>query len=150
MSIIYEALKKAQRRFKISPTKSENKEYFIWFYLGFIFISSLGFIFVLFLIFYTPKTDLAAPKRISKVQDSSKTTFTSFRNIKYEAAALEFPEISLKLNGIIYMDGEYIALINNSILRKGDFIEGAKIIGIYDKRVDFNFRDKGFSLHIKQ
>ena len=147
MSIIYEALKKAQRRLKIISIKSEKKKYWIWFYLGFIFISPLVFIFVLFLIFYTPETKLVMSK--STFGYIAKARLEPAQNIKYKSAIPEFPEISLRLNGIIYMDGVYIALINDGILKEGDFIEGARITKISDKRVDLKFKDKSFSLRIK-
>ena len=148
MSIIYEALKKAQRRLKITSIKNEKKKYWVWFYLGFIFISPLVFIFVLFLIFYTPEAKLLMSK--STFGYIAKARLEPAQNIKYKSAIPEFPEISLRLNGIIYMDGVYIALIDDGILREGDFIEGARITKISDKRVDLKFKDKSFSLRINK
>jgi len=157
MSIIYEALKKAQRRLKITPIKTEEEKRWPWFYLGFIVASLLGCVFVLVLIFYTPKIKTLATSNLDQKQKSidekrvapTKVEYKPSRAIEYESDPSKFPKNTLKLDGIIYMNDDYIALINNRILKKGDFIEGAQIIGISDNSVDLKFGDSNFNLRLK-
>jgi type II secretory pathway component PulC len=153
MSIIYEALKKTQQRLKISPSSTQNKINLSWLYLAFIIVGSLGCIFVLFLILYNPQIKLSASIASSKIENEPKATSVQVKSESPQKSqhisAADLPKLSLQLKGIIYMDGSYIALINDKILKTGDFIEGAKVMGISDTRVDLKLREKIFSLGIK-
>ena len=53
------------------------------------------------------------------------------------------------LNGIIQGNGESLAMINNTILKKGDFYQGGQIINITSSSVTLFYRDKEITLRIK-
>ncbi|MFH1753102.1 MAG: hypothetical protein ABH875_02870 [Candidatus Omnitrophota bacterium] len=53
------------------------------------------------------------------------------------------------LNGIIEGGGESLAMINNTILKKGDLYQGGQVISITKDSVTLFYRDKEITLRIK-
>lgn len=56
---------------------------------------------------------------------------------------------NLRLNGIMEGKGESLAVINNKILRKGDFIEGAELIDISSNKVTLLYNRKEIILYME-
>lgn len=56
---------------------------------------------------------------------------------------------TLTLNGVVGGIGEPMAVIENEILRKGDFVQGAQIIDIGSDRVTLRYDDGEVTLHIE-
>ncbi len=52
------------------------------------------------------------------------------------AASAEHPGNALTLNGIISSGGEPVALINNEIVKAGDYIDGKRVLSVSDKKVE--------------
>ena len=71
------------------------------------------------------------------------------KETSHEVSNSRLPKVPLNLSGIIYMDGEYLALINDKFLKSGDFIEGSRIVKITDNQVYLKRKNQIFSLHIK-
>ena len=147
MSIIYDALKKVQRNLDGQKKKAEapaavpprppvTDERVSDLLKALIITSFLGSLltFVMFHIFYPqenkaiapaaspgkrsaadarPSPSLAAPE--AKPQENQKTTRSASGFV---------------LNGIVKMGQEYVALINNKIVREGDAIGGKKVLSI--------------------
>ena len=57
--------------------------------------------------------------------------------------------IPLTLNGIIEGQGEPLAIINNNILKAGDYVDGARVINIGPDRVVLFYDNKEILLRIK-
>lgn len=137
MSIIYEALKKAQTRF-IRPAEEKTKNNgMLWFTIGFIFMGFLGCGFALMLLI----NSASKQKTVVKLVEAKKEDFE-------KKPALNLPLVSkpnspqLVLNGIMTMEGEYTALINNQILKEGDYIQDMRIISITKDKVELYSKGK--------
>ena len=61
------------------------------------------------------------------------------------SAAKKLP--ALYLTGIFFSDGEYLALMNDRIVKVGDFIEEVRIQKIDSDGVDVKFKDSSFRLN---
>ena len=55
----------------------------------------------------------------------------------------------LILNGIAASGSQGWAIINDRIVKVGDTVKGAKVLGVYSDRVDLEFNNETFSLSIK-
>lgn len=126
--------------------------------VGTLFI--VGFSVLLFLYYieslpssiYPKSTSFNTPERPALKIETPKDSVT-------ESAPSFFSTISLKekkevlpaltLNGIIGGRGEPLAIINNMVLRKGDFIQGAQLLEIYTDRVELISGDKEITLRIE-
>ncbi|MDP2938888.1 MAG: hypothetical protein Q8O13_02245 [Candidatus Omnitrophota bacterium] len=138
MSIIYDALKKVQNQFPMPNSVKNKNNIWLWLSIGSITLGFLGCGFVLMLL----------------INSSSQKTV--IKNIKPEnnkptetLKAINLPQISkqtssntLVLNGIISMEGEYLALINNQILKEGDYIQDMRILSITKERVELYSKGK--------
>ncbi len=136
MSIIYEALKKTQDSLANSFAGKKSNPRFLVAVVIFVFVGFLGCGFALMLLINS-----SSPKNVVKyispqTQDAEKTT------------ALNLPLLSksnpaqLVLNGIISMEGEYLALINNQILKEGDYVQDKRIISITKDKVELYSKGK--------
>jgi hypothetical protein len=92
-----------------------------------------------------PAPALESPPRVTPAKEAPKRMVSS--------APIESVETELlpvfTLNGIIEGGGESLAMINNNILRKGDFFQGAQIIDIAQNSVTLLYQDKEITLRIK-
>lgn len=136
MSIILDALKKAQVRLT-GPIEDKKKASTItWLGIGFVFLGFLGCGFALMLLINSSR-----PKTVVKYVEPIKPT-------EEKKPAINLPLISktdkaqLVLNGIITMEGEYLALINNQILKEGDYIQEMRIISITKDKVELYSKGK--------
>ena len=68
-------------------------------------------------------------------------------------AVVDKPEknllFSFTLNGVMEGPGESLAIIDNKILKKGDYIHGAQLINISTDRVTLLYDDKEIILYIE-
>ena len=55
-----------------------------------------------------------------------------------------------RLGGIIYDANEVCALINDELARKGDFVDGKKVVEIYRDRVILNDGSKDIELRLEE
>ncbi len=85
----------------------------------------------------------APPKRMRK-----KAVVRNTRTVPVEVTETEILPIFI-LNGIIEGRGESLAMINNTILKKGDFNQGGQIINVSNDSVTLFYRDKEITLRIK-
>ncbi len=136
MSIIHEALKKAQIRLTIPSEDKKKTNILILLGIGFVFLGFLGCGFALMLLINSSR-----PKTFVKVVELRK-------QLNEKKVAINLPLTSkpdnsqLVLNGIISMEGNYLALINNQILKEGDYVQGMRIINITKDKVELYSQGK--------
>ena len=159
MSIIYEALKKVEHKFRLPEAKKEQDKLFLWSAIAAIFLGFVGSGVAAVLLF----SSLAKP-----VQIIQQTTPALIRSDPYPAHPTSLPTPAfpiqlpnpiipvrqkvadtLDLKGIMDSEGEKIALINSEILRVGDYINGARVIRITKNSVELVLKDKIIILKIK-
>lgn len=134
MSIINEALKKIEPEGKIE-TISHSKKRKGW--TVFIFLS-LGLILIL-----TSFTLLK--KQPSLVSEKDKSL--SLPSPSLNSSEDRLPP-SLILKGIAHFGEENWAIIDDQIIRQGQFIKGAKVEEIFSDHVELTFEGKRFTLQI--
>lgn len=144
MSIIYEALKKvenatADAKDNLGSPKRKNSR-FLWLVYSAcaLLIISLAGIFINSL-FVKPTSSLPhqPPANI--------TPLVAPQQLK----SSEIPITKLPLfflTGIIFADNEYLALINNQIVKVGDFIEGSRVVKINPDSVEMEFKGSSYLL----
>ena len=154
MSIINEALKKAQVNLELrkSPTPSKPREngkkernVGLWILSFLIFAGFIGCVIVFVILIFSrhqplaplPK-DYSLPSESQRLQEILEKTKTS---------PLKNPKGTLILNGIISMGDDPIALINNQIFHTGDYVEDKRILSISKDKVEIF--DKGKILILK-
>ncbi|MFH1655519.1 MAG: hypothetical protein ABH954_02785 [Candidatus Omnitrophota bacterium] len=146
MSIIYDALKKTQVKLKLPSEEAKRNRYILKLYIVFIFIVLIGCSFVLTTLFNTPispSTDLIKELKTT----SSEGQKTSDQSSWFKAPLGKGPKFVL--SGIVTMDNEKTALINDQMVKKGEYIEGAYIINIVDDKVYLDLGGKAVVLEIK-
>lgn len=146
MSIIYEALKKTQEKLKFSTTLDPREKLKLKLYIIFIFLALLGCSYSLTTLFYAPAplpldlirkqvaASLAEQKQPTQTLSTKPAKTTSERFI---------------LNGIVTMGNEKVALINDEMVRKGEYVEGAYVINILENKVYLDLGGKPVVLKIK-
>lgn len=177
MSIISDALRKAadkrrevirlpdeeltrelvNREKKIRKFTSKRTRWSALSSIGVFFI--VGFAILIFLYntefltsFISPKqgSSMVMPKKIDFEQKiPSSLTAKPVGTIDEPSLKEEVPSFELTLNGVIEGAGEPVAVINNNILEKGDFIHGMQIIDITSNKVTLLNGDKELILRIK-
>ncbi len=136
MSIIYEALKKVQTRFSASSEDKKKNNALVWTGITFVFLGFLGCGFALMLLINSVSQKTTIKYVVAKnPQTERKTTINLPLITKPESN-------KLVLNGIIIMEGEYLALINNQILKEGDYIQDMRIISITKDKVELYSQGK--------
>lgn len=143
MSIIYEALKKTQEKLKFAAVLDPRERLKLKLYIIFIFIALLGCSYALTTLFYTPASLLAKkPTPSSVAAEKQPIQMPTFKSAKPESE-------KFALSGIVTIDSEKVALINNEMIRKGEYIEGAYVINILDNKVYLDLGGKPVVLKIK-
>src|SRR3989338_4948298 len=151
MSIINDALKKTQQKFQQHGPKQgqeaqEPPDKNPWFWLIAIVVSfgfiGCGLIFI-FLVFPFKKTAVSFTNNPQKqtLTGAKQASVTMFAKPSVAMAKKDEPKDTIVLNGIITMDDGQFALINNQILKEGDYINGKRIVSISADKVEIF--DKG-------
>lgn len=138
MSIIYEALKKVQTQFS-APFKAQKRNNpWLWASVGFVFLGFLGCGFVLMLLInsFTSKTV------IKYVSPKKADTLESQETPNPPPIPKQNSPDALFLNGIMTMEGEYMALINNKIVKEGDYIQNLRVLSITQDKVELYSQGK--------
>jgi hypothetical protein len=146
MSIIYEALKKTQDKLKFATTLNPREKLKLKLYIVFIFAALLGCSYALTTLFYSP-APLSSNQNKKQIAGSASeqkqpVQFSSSRPAKTSSERFI-------LNGVVNMDNEKVALINDEMVRKGEFIDGAYVINILDNKVYLDLGGKPVVLKIK-
>ena len=158
MSIINEALKKAQKKLELVspsaassvPAATAEKNTWLWFFTGLILAGFIGCGIVFVSLIYsrnqTPSVVISKPK--------SEVTIEAVRQKYLPAISVQdLPKTKpgeAALNGIITMDDEQFALINNEIYRAGDYVEGHRILNITKDKVELFKKGKVTVLKTKR
>jgi len=169
MSIIYDALKKVESKFKefnktgANSNSSEKKKVPVKVYLLFLLLIVIGFVStkMFFNILAAPpqkNTQQILSSKINtagapaKIQEQKNPNFQpqaapSMENRAQAPTTRESPSSpSLVLNGIFFSEDEGYALINNKILREGDTIEGVTVEKIDLDEVELKSGDSTIKL----
>jgi len=160
MSIIYEALKKVEQHLPFAEARKEKKATWIWLAIAVIFIGFIGCGIAIVLLF----SSLKPPLQIIQQAPSTPAPAVAPSTVKLQTPATSSQPLvssnlinpprqriadNLDLNGIMDMEGERIALINNQILKVGDYIQGARVMRISQDTVELLLKDKIIILKIK-
>lgn len=147
MSIIYEALKKIEAgghkssEIKIGVKPKANPKL----YLLFALVICLGFLLANFVfhLFSQPALIKATPLKTSEVKEIAKVQpLPQETPVSVNAPSLSPPvekqinASTFTLNGIFFSENEGYAIINNQIVKTGDFIEGLKVARIDENEVE--------------
>ena len=148
MSIIYEALKKTQERLRFANVLDPRERLKLKLYVIFIFVALLGFSYALTILFYNPSlvsVDLnkgPVDNLLLEHKQSAQAILTASKPTKQ-------PSERFVLKGIVTKNNEKVALINDEMLRKGEYIDGAYVINILDNKVYLDLVGKPVVLKIK-
>ncbi|MFC1594496.1 hypothetical protein ACFL38_04135 [Candidatus Omnitrophota bacterium] len=148
MSIILDALKKTQKRLTspmnivgnnvAAPT---TRSLWAWFFSGFITLGLIACGVALFLLMHNPtlpKTILVKQQNVESLPIETDTT-PSKAVIKFNKPVL---------NGIFATEEGYFALINDRIVKVGDYIDGMEILSIVKDEVMLDFKGEAISLRL--
>lgn len=136
MSIIYDALKKAQSRFTFSSPEQKKPGFLVWVGVVMIFLGFLGCGLVLMLLINSANQKTVVKLVPPQKQGEEKKSILNLPIIPKPESQ------QLVLNGIIAMEGEYLALINNQILKEGDYVQNMRIINITKDKVELYSKGK--------
>ncbi|MFC1703400.1 hypothetical protein ACFL1E_01260 [Candidatus Omnitrophota bacterium] len=137
MSIIYDALKKTQGKFtlpKDQPASQKKTKSRLWFFIGFLGLGFIGCGIVVILLLRNP-VDIS--------QSTTKPKDFSGRISR----AIKFNRPQLK--GIFLMDGEYSALINDQIVKAGNYFDGIQVVSVSANEVILNVKGEVLSLRLR-
>ena len=149
MSIINEALKKAQVKFELQTSSSQKtaekkeKNVWLWATTAVISIGFAGCFFVFVFLIASRNQPSKTPLR----EKASDTLNQKIQTILSKTKTDKLPKNALILNGTIIMDNDQIALINNQIYRAGDYVSGKRILSVSQDKVEVF--DKGNILILK-
>ena len=167
MSIIYDALKKARIHIKGDfkedskvPLSIQKQKYKISFrFFLYLLVIPLGiFIGKLTLSFLThmilketsppsvSSTTINVPNKAVEIEPLVVKSQEKLSEEKPQIEKITSP--SLTLNGIVSTEGEPLALINNRIAKKGDYIEGAQVVEIFSDRIELIFEGEKIILQV--
>ncbi|MFH1360535.1 MAG: hypothetical protein ABIJ41_05805 [Candidatus Omnitrophota bacterium] len=144
MSIIYEALKKTQsqleKKLKVHHSvKKGERNTVVWVATILVFIGFVGCAgALLYIILLKPSLEMVSVQKQTETVPSREIIPTSRQDSARGSrpSRNDLPASDLTLNGIIAMEGDYFALINNEILREGEYIEGKRIAKISVDKVE--------------
>lgn len=157
MSIINDALKKVQFNMnhysysnKVSTPQAQNpqvqqswdhKNGLLWGITLMIGLAVLGCAtLIIFIVSASRQTKVASVRKTSPATTNVREIVNMISNSPSAATGQDQADV-LILNGIIFSDTEQLALINNQILKAGDYIEGKRVLSISSDKVELF--DKG-------
>lgn len=166
MSVIYDALKKAEKAITNSQGKTDKKEspsrFRVRLYLVYALVICSG-LFIgnsVFVFLHRTKTTSEQPKPLSGILNKDKpvTARTSGMDLPQPIppeqqipATKTPPNVSTEmikgnegiwvLNGVFFSEDEGYALINNKIVKVGDTVSGATVKGIYLDEVELQTQE---------
>lgn len=158
MSIIYDALKKVER--KVHPAQNETPgisvekkrnpaltSYLVPVLIVCFLIVAAGILFSA--VRQKPQAPLAAPLKVSPVITQMPPPQPEALPLSSEAPSQPSQPPQLTLNGIFFsQDGGY-ALVNNEIVREGDVVDGVTVVRILSDAVELDYNGSPFKLSTK-
>ena len=148
MSIIYDALKKTEAKTKDIEEKIKSPKPNNFKFLRVILVLCILIIvgLAVFFIGKPSKSPTFSPgtKLIPKIRLPTPVKTSASKKTKSPVLDKDSPFLSL--NGIIFSDGQYSALINGKIVEVGDFIEGAQIHKVDSEGVEIKIGESSFRL----
>lgn len=145
MSIIHDALKKTQSKLNLPEEEIAKRKLLLKLYIAFIVVAIIGASFALTTLLYSPPLPEKLAKEIEKTTSREENTNTKSNWF----TSPQGKRRSFVLNGIVNIDKKRMALINDEVVKKGDYIEGAAVIDILDDKVFLDLGGKPVVLKIK-
>lgn len=158
MSIIYEALKKVGQRLPFPNAKKETRNVLLWLVIAAIVLGFLASGVAVALLL----SSLSKPVHVIEKTPAIIPSAPEVKPVARPPAApalLPLPNSinppqqkvadTFDLKGIMDMGGERIALINDEIMKVGDYINGAKVARITKDTVELFLENKEIILKIK-
>lgn len=155
MSIVLEALEKAQRKLekastiqidkvlqtderhgkeiRILPRRRAKRKFFIFALI--LFIGALNLVFIGW--------------RLNRINSSIPIDIPTVPKIPLPKIIPAKDTHSINVTGVVWDEKEPVALVNGKFLKEGDEILGAKIIDIQMHEVRFLYKDKEFAIPIE-
>jgi hypothetical protein len=138
MSIINEALKKTQTKLQVItvPAETSPNHIGLWVIAIIVFIGLLSCsLFLMGIMISSDQPRASTTKKNNALHAPVKVV--TLQSLKETIASLPPPtQGGLTLNGIVTMDGEEFALINNQIFKVGDYVEGKRLLSISGNSVE--------------
>lgn len=141
MSIINDALKKAEKTSQLSRNNSPKKRWLFWAAAGAV---CLSVVFLATAVFKGPTDSVSVEETIAKPELPGSA-------FKMREIDLNLPlkSTDFKLSGILYDEQKPMAIINNRVVEEGALIDGAQLLEIQPNFVRFSRRGKEFTLKIE-
>lgn len=141
MSIINDALKKAEKTSQLSRNNSPKKRWLFWAAAG---VVCLSVVFLATGVFKGPADSVSVEETIAKPELPSSAFKMREIDLKFPLKSTDF-----KLSGILYDEQKPMAIINNRVVEEGALINGAQLLEIQPNFVRLSRRGKKFTLIIK-
>jgi hypothetical protein len=130
MSIIYDALKKveASKQIELETKPDKRPKSLPKIYLIYVLVMCAGII-LAGVVFKGLSKSVSTSNPLILEENMSRGTSPSI-SVENKPAIPTEPQPTFVLNGVFFSGEEGYALINNRIVRKGDKIDGATVVGI--------------------
>ena len=152
MSIIYDALKKAQKAFNFNPkvtleTKPKDRKGRYALYILYVLVVCIGLVVGNAIFGFLPHAEKPSSKHAKSIQPQTSPPPTPVIVTLYETTPAEGinitkkTQVSLLLNGVFSSEEEGYALINNRVVKEGDEIEGLSVKRVNLDNVELAAKD---------
>jgi len=161
MSIIHDALKKTQtalgnnpaptngssERGPTPPSEPKSSQSVGWIVLAFVSVVLIivGFFSSTLLNLFQQSSQSAMKTNMASAPSMSPAASAGLSKTKNNAPV----EPLLNLQGTMYMDGSYSALINDNIYKAGETIDGIKILGITLEQVELDKNGEIITMNVR-
>lgn len=159
MSIIYDALKKVQKNGPERPKEKEGAgKQGLRSYLVYALALCFGIALASFLFRFAEGPFTGKPKPPAEALPASVVAVPAqplpggnelTQPHESQAVAKEGDVPALVLNGVFFSQGQAYALVNNTIVKEGDEVEGARLKRISPEEVEFDFNGKAIILSVQ-
>lgn len=151
MSIIYEALKKAEgigNKKEAALSQKSKRPVSIYLFAGLVVVAGVFIANIIFSLFINPKAADVVQQPVKQVVvDTPQKPPQTVRDVPVvKPANNSFP--SLVLNGIFFSEDQGYALINNKIVKEGDSVDGAVLIKIGRNYVELKSQDSDTAIKL--
>lgn len=153
MSIIYDALQKAQKRINLDSKVNKSRPKL---FLAYVLVAGLGFFIANFFFGFLAKPINTHDNIVAKTQTIPEAPMPEValpKETKVTPVTDQTPKESLPslvLNGVFFSQDKGYALINNQIVKEGDMIGGSEVVRITLDEVELETAGSTFKLSNKK
>lgn len=155
MSIIYDALKKVEKN---GPEKAKDKtetkpalkNYLLYAFVVCLGIAIASFLFQVMERPFAKKTEVVPVTVPVTVPAQPLPRGNELAQPKESQVVTKEGSVpALVLNGVFFSQGQAYALVNNTIVKEGDEVEGARVRRISEEEVELDFNGKAIILSVQ-